>query len=727
MKNSVAASVALYVRLKGKSVSEEDILAGLPPALTGPNPQMPPIQQILQRAESKLGLHLLLKKCPINQIAPATLPLILLLKDGSSCLLTELDPAAETSTETSANAETQPHCTLLFPDSELVAHKKPVQEILEQYSGYLIYIGHRAQMFWGENQAQKRSGKNHWFWHAIKLCTPIYFDVILASFVISLFALVGPLFTMNVYDRVVPNNALETLWVLGIGAIVVTIFDTILKFLRTYFTEVAAKKSDVLISSRIFQKILNLKMKEAPKNIGALASSLREYDAIRNFLTSSVMLVIVDLPFTAILLTVVYYLAGKIVLVPITMMSIIAIYALLVRKPIHHSVASNYEDASRKNSLVVETLGGLTDIKHLNSAGLFQGKWEAVVSAIAEKSIVARLISSTVGNLTGALIQMNTVLTVIMGVYMIKDHQMTMGALIAIMILSSKIIAPVGQLVGLISSWDQTLLSFESIKAIMQKEEEDSDRELIFKNSFNGDIEFQGVSFAYPDSEKEALSDVTFKVKKGEKVAILGRMGAGKSTINRLVMGFYSPTKGRVLLDGIDVNELSKVQMRSHINFVPQDFTLFAGTIRENLLLGNPAAGEQELIRATAASGLNHLIQASPRGLDSLIQEKGQNLSGGQRQSIVIARAFVKDGAMALLDEPTSSMDSNTEAMVKHNLRVLLKDKTMLLTTHKNSMLELVNRILVLDAGRLVFDGTPQQFNEAFAPKEGGAEGGVKP
>ncbi len=703
-RNSLAASLALYARLRGRRLSEEELLAGLPLTPKADGSLSVAVTEILQKAPERSGFQVLLKKAPLSSISVHVLPVILLLNDGSTCLLTKLNENGD--------------CSLLLPESELTGHSKKIAEIEADYSGYLVYLGDRFEQLQPGHGESGIDRSNHWFWHAIRLCLPVYFDVIIASFIISIFALVSPLFTMNVYDRVVPNNATETLWVLGIGTIVVTFFDSILKFIRTYYIELAARKSDRLISARIFAKILNLRMEEAPRNIGAFASCLREYDSIRNFLTSSVLLVVVDLPFTAILLLVVYYLAGQVVLVPIVMMLAIITYALLVRRPLYKSIAANYEDSARKNSLVVETLGGLSDIKQLNSAGIFQGRWEALVAAIAGKSIVTRIISTSVGNLTGILIQLNTVFTIIVGVYMIRDHQMSMGALIAVMILSSKIIAPVGQLVGLISSWDQTQLSFASLRDVMQKEEENSRQDLISKSSYNGDIEFCDVTFTYPGAEHPALKNFSCKFKQGEKVIILGRMGAGKSTLNRLLMGFFKPQQGRILIDGLDLQELSLAQFRNQVNYVAQDFSLFSGTIRENLLMGAPTADDRAILTAIAISGLAPLLQASPRGLDTHILERGQNLSGGQRQSIALARAFVRDGAIALLDEPTNSMDGNSETQVKNTLRQLLRNKTMLLTTHKHSLLDLAERILVIDAGKLIFDGNQEAFRNAFVKKE---------
>lgn len=700
MKNSIIAAISLFAKLKGQPVSEEEILTGLPFMRSEDGQPIKLNEEQLLRLAEKAGFNALIRPTPIDEISDLALPIILFLRDGTACVLAGINEKS---------------CRIFLPESELTSHLIELESLAKKYLGIAMYLGESTT---GEPGRKLSSAKGHWFWQAIKLCLPIYFDVILASFVISIFALVGPLFTMNVYDRVVPNNAVDTLWVLAIGTIVVTVFDAVLKFLRTYFTEIAAKKSDMLISSRIFEKVMNLRMEEAPRNIGSFASNLREYDSIRNFLTSSVLLIVVDLPFTAILLWVVYFLAGKIVLVPMLMMFLMLLYALLIRRPLYSSIAANYENSSRKNSLVVETLSGLQDIKQLNSSSFFQGKWEQLVASIAGKGIVSRMLSTSVSTLTGILIQLNTVLTIIVGVYMIAEKEMTMGALIAIMILSSKIISPVGQLVGLISSWDQTRIAYESLRNIMSKAEEaDGTKSLIRRSSFTGEIEFREVSFTYPGSEVKAINQLSCKIRPGEHIAILGKMGAGKSTIHRLLMDFFRPQEGRLLIDNIDLAELSPIQLRNHIIYVPQDFYLFSGTLRENILMRAPYVDGNTLLAAIQAGGLEGFIQSSPRGIDTHIQERGANLSGGQRQGIAIARAFLTDGSIVLLDEPANSMDGNTEQLVKEHLRKRIAGKTMIMTTHKHSMLDLVDRIMVLDYGKLVFDGDKEAFFKAFSGK----------
>ncbi len=706
MINSITAAFSLYTRLRGKAISEAELLSGIPVPERNSASGLPAInEQLLLRIVERAGFSASLKNTVLSEVSSLAFPVLLLMKDGSACVAEGRDEAG--------------NYRIFLPESELTAHLVNADQLNKNFAGVVVYLGDLPEAASQEN-SNNHNHRGHWFWYALKTCIPLYLDVIIASFIISIFALVSPLFTMNVYDRVVPNNAVDTLWVLAIGTLAVTLFDAILKFIRTWYTETAAKKSDMMISARIFEKVLNLRMEEAPRNIGSFASSLREYDSIRNFLTSSVLLIVVDLPFTVILLYVVHYLAGQLVLVPIVMMLLMFLYAVVIRRPLYSSLAASYEDASRKNSLVVETLSGLQDIKTLNSSGLFQGRWEKIVASIAGKGIVARLISTSVSTLTGILIQLNTILTVIVGVYMIRENEMTMGALIAIMILSSKIIAPMGQLVGLISSWDQTRIAYESLRSIMARAEESSgNRSLIRKNTYDGEIEFRNVSFTYPGSETKALNDLSFTIKKGEHIAILGRMGAGKSTIHKLLMDFFRPQEGRILIDNIDIRELSPVSFRSQINYVPQDFYLFSGTLRENILMKTPYIDDQTLISAIQAGGLESFIQSCPRGIDTLIQERGANLSGGQRQGIAIARAFTGNGSIILLDEPANSMDGGTEAIVKEQLRARMRGKTTIFTTHKNSMLDLASRILVINDGKLVFDGNHDAFVKAFSQKAG--------
>ncbi len=706
------SALTLYTKLYHKPFSEAELTDGLPqnPG-TGENSifSCSNLLDNFGRAAARAGLTTNLKKRTLDEISPLTLPAILVLKDETGCILESIN-------------KEKTEFLIYSPDSVDVKQTTTKEKLEEEYSGFLFFVGEKFD-YHGRAKPSIENVDGHWFWKAIKLSKTIYIDVIKASLAINLFVLASPLFTMNVYDRVVPNNAVETLWMLGIGVMVVFVLDAILKFLRTYFLELAAKKSDVIISSSLFEKVLDLRMEQAPRNIGSFASNFKEFDSIRNFLASSVTTAIIDLPFTVIFLWVIWFIGGNIVTVPIIMMCLLLIYTLLIRKPLFKSIASSFEVAAKKNSLLIESLSGLQDIKFLNAAGIFQWRWENVVAELANKGLQSRMLTMSISTLTGVLIQLNTVLIVIYGVYLIRDLELTMGGLIAVVIISSRTIAPMGQVVGLLSNYEQTKVAYDSLEEIMNREvETPQGTEFIRHERIKGNIEFKDVSFTYPNSEKPAIKNVSFKIKPGEKIALIGKTGSGKSTVQKLIMAFYRSQEGSVQIDGLDVGQLSPVFLRRNVSYVPQDFSLFAGTLRENITWRAPYADDRAIISAACAGGLEKFISSHPRGFDAFVEERGSNLSGGQKQGIAIARTLLTNTDLFLFDEPTNSMDVSTEALVKSHIYHRIKNKTMILTTHKQGMLDLAERIIVMDEGIIIFDGPREECLKKFSRPSIGEE-----
>lgn len=702
--NDLFNCLAQLLSVYHSPVSVEDLKSGLPlnPAnarvelFTGSN-----LLDNFSRAAARAGFKTRLQQKQLAKISNLVLPAVLVFRDGDGCVLDSIDAEKKT-------------VKILLPEAGDAIIEKTFAELAEIYSGYVFLV---AEAFDYDNRGKDslELGEGHWLFSAIKISWPIYLDVLIASAIINMFALISPIFTMNVYDRVVPNNAIETLWVLAIGVFIVFAFDATLKLVRTHFIETAAKKTDIIISSRLFMQVMNLRMENAPKNVGAFASNLREFDSVRNFLTSSVVLTLVDLPFTIFLMAAVYYLAGKIVIIPIVITSLIILYGLIIKTPLYKSIADIFEGTARKNSVIIETLSGLEDIKFLNATGSFQYKWEKVVAELAGKGIKTRLISASMSTFTGVMMQLETVLIVIAGVYMIQAQQMTMGALIAVVMISSRILGPVAQFVGLLSGFDQTRVAYQSTNEIMMRPAEIAKKETVKKHEFAGQIEFIDVDFTYPDNENATLKNLSFKINKGEKVAIIGRTGSGKTTIQKLVAGLYKATSGSILIDSLEINQLSLPMLRKNLSYVSQNFTLFSGSLRENILYKAPYADDRMLLQAAVIGGLENMIRSHPRGIDAHVQERGGNLSGGQRQGVAIARAFIAQAPIILLDEPTNSMDGTTEAIVKAHLKRLIENKTTILTTHKNSMLALVNRVIVIDEGKKVFDGSRDDFFKHFS------------
>ena len=703
-RNTVFGALALYSKLYASPITEEELTAGLPMAKGEPDPRMLSAQNQpdnVIRAAARAGLKASLFERRLDELSELVLPAIIIMKDESACLFDgfEGDKAK-----------------VMLPEADGAVHEIDKEKLESGYSGFLFLVG---KVFTDKSQDSAISQtRGHWFWHTLWISFPIYRDILMASFAVNVFALASPMFTMNVYDRVVPNFAVDTLWVLATGVIVIMVLDGILRFLRTNFIEIAAKKSDIIISSRLFERVLDLRMEQAPRNIGGFANNLREFDSIRNFLTSSVMLFLVDLPFTALFLLVINYIGGNLVVVPIAMMSILLIYTLLIKNPLYQSTIASFQDSAKKNAILVEAIAGLRDIKLLNAAGRFQWTWENIVGSLANKGIKARFLSSSISTITALLVQLNNVLIVAYGVYLIHDGLLSMGGLIAAVILASRTIAPMGQVVALISQYEQTKVAYQSLQKLMKLEVERPDgKEFIRKQSVEGTIEFKNVSFNYPGEEKPAVDGISFKLKTGERIGLIGRTGSGKSTLHKLLLGLFRPQNGRILIDDLDIQEMNPVFLRKNFSCLPQDFSLFSGTIRENITLKNPQASDEELLEAVKLGGLEDFIKSSPKGFDTLVAERGANLSGGQRQGVAVARAFITESPIILLDEPTSFMDGTTEQQVKQNLVQRFADKTVIISTHKNALLELVDRIIIVDNGKIAFDGSKEEFLKTFSQK----------
>ncbi len=705
--------LVIFTKLHNKPYSAEALTEGLP--VTGGTSSIELFstegsKALFSRAAKRAGFTSSLVKKTLKEISPLVLPCILILKGRKACILEKFD-------------EVNDRVKIISPDMDSGENWLDTDTLKEQYIGYCFYL---KKEFVSEDRTKTYlidKEKSHWFWGTLRRSSDIYRDVIIASIVINLFVLASPLFTMNVYDRVVPNNATDTLWVLAIGVVVIYVIDMFLKLTRAYFLEIAGKKSDVIMSSLIFEKVLDLKMASRPKSIGSFANNLKEFDSIRSFFTSSTIAALVDLPFTIIFLIVIYFIAGNIVFVPILISLIIIIYMLFVKEPLQKSIESTYEASAIKNGILIETLSGMETVKTMSGSGLAQWNWEEATGEIANRSVKTKILTNSINTVTAFLVQINTVIVVVMGVYMIKEMELTMGGLIAAVILSSRAIAPMGQVVGLAASYEQTKTAYKTVENIMQMPvERPEGKKFVRRESIKGDIEFQDVVFAYPDAQKGALNKISFKINAGEKVGIIGKNGSGKTTIEKMILGLYEPSEGSILIDGIDINQIDPVDLRKNIGYVPQDVVLFNGTVKENIVYKYPAIDDASILKAAKISGTDEFVNAHPLGFDMPVYERGDGISGGQRQSIAIARAFLLDSPIMILDEPTNSLDNSTEARIKKLLAQNMKNKTVLLVTHKSSLLSLVDRIIVVDNGKVMIDGEKNKVLAQLQGKNGGAK-----
>jgi len=646
--------------------------------------------KLFVRAAKRAGFSSKIVQRSLTDISPLTLPAVLMLENDDACILQEIDAS-------SAEA------IVIFPDSGM--KRISMESLQAQYSGVAIYLN--LEYHFTERVSKVLDQKEgHWFWGTIWRSAKIYRDVLIASFLINLFVLANPLFVMNVYDRVVPNSALETLWVLAIGVFVVYSFDFGLKMLRAYFLEIAGKKADILMSAMLFEKVMSMQYAHMPKSVGSFASNLREFESIRGFLSSTTTTVLIDIPFAVIFLIVMFLIGGPLVYVPLVAIPIILIYSLIASRKLKETVEKTFAASAQKNSTLIECLTAMETVKTQRATSVLQLRWEQAEGFIAKWSLKSKMISSSVTNFAGFVTQMSSVCLVIVGVYLISERELTMGALIAANILSGRVLQPMAQVTGLVTSFFQSKTALQSLNQIMSLPDERAEgKNYVHRAELQGSIAFNGVKFSYPEAEQVSLDKIDFSIKSGEKVALIGRIGSGKSTIEKLLMGLYKPDEGAVRIDGIDLNQIDPVDLRRSIGYVPQELMLFDGTVRDNIIMGSPEIDDSALIKAAAVSGVDQFVNKHPQGFEMPVGERGARLSGGQKQAIAIARALIHSPNILILDEPTNSMDNSSEDYLRKQLSEYCKEKTLVLVTHKMSLLSLVDRIVVMDGGRVVADG----------------------
>nr|WP_232482972.1 type I secretion system permease/ATPase [Halomonas alkaliphila] len=679
-------------------VSSEALKAGLPLE------QGKLIPSVFGRAASRAGLTAHIVKSKLSALNPALFPAILLLEPGRACVLLGLDLK-------------QQKAKVIFPELSEADTEISLDELHAGYSGEAIYVRPKFRADSTSEPGVKKRRDQHWFWGVIRENRRLYRDIVLGSVAINLFALAMPLFVLNVYDRVVPNQATETLWVLAIGIFIVLCFDLALRLMRSSFVDLAASRADVKLSSSIMAKTLGLRLEERPVSTGSFTSTLQSFESVRAFIGSATILGIVDLPFVLLFAAIIALINPWLVLPVLVGIVFVLLYALAAQGKLHELSQTTWEVGAQRNALLVESVSQLENVKALRAESRIQRHWEKASAFLSRTGAQLKMVSSSVSSVAQWAQHSVAVCVIIIGVYQIIEGNLTQGGLIAAYMLSSRAMAPISQAAALLAQYHQSSTALESLNDVMAKSvERHEGKAYVEKPSFTGSIRLEKVTLRYPHEEREALRDVSISIKAGEKVALLGRVGCGKSSLNKLVLGFYQPTSGAVLVDGVDIRQLDPLQLRRHIGYVPQDVSLFAGTLRDNIVAGggNDRVDDEALLRAIEIAGLDSLVNSHPKGVDLEVGERGQALSGGQKQAVAIARAVVQDPPILLLDEPTSSMDNASEETFKANLTSVAPGKTILVVTHRTSLLSLVDRIIVMDAGKVVADGPRDTVVEAL-------------
>ena len=688
-------SLILIARSHGSRLTRDAAIAGLPAREGRLTPAL------FERAARRAGLSSRLVKRDPRQLREDLLPAVLLLENEEACVLLGWN-----------DDKTTAH--IVYPDLGEAKVDVPWLKLKEMYTGAAIYA---RPTFRYDSRSPEVSKKveGHWFWSVIWENRGLYRDVLVAAFMVNLFALAMPLFVLNVYDRVVPNHAIETLFLFATGVIIVLVADLVLRIMRSYFVDKAAARADVKLSSMIMERVLGMRMENAPASVGSFASRLNSFESVRSFISSATVLAFVDLPFALLFIGIIALIAWPLSVPVILGALLLLIYVFIVHRKLRDLAEIVYRTTAQRNSTLVESLTGAETLKAMGAEGRIQALWERATSRLAQENTRNRMLSSSVSNVAAWAQHMVGVAIIVMGVFLIMDANISMGALIASYLISSRAMAPIGRMAGLMVHYHQAATALDSLEQLMAQEvERPTTGGFLSRPRIQGDIEFRDVAFAYPNQTNAALQNVSLKINAGEHVAILGRVGSGKTTVAKLILGLYRPTSGAVLVDGIDLRQIDPAELRRGIGYVSQDITLFFGTLRDNIVMGAPLADDDAILNAISISGLDDLINTHPSGVEMEVGERGSRLSGGQRQCVGIARAVINEPSIMLMDEPTSAMDNTTERMLKKNLATFMRGRTAVVITHRTSMLDLVDRVIVVDKGRIMADGPKDQVVEAL-------------
>jgi ATP-binding cassette subfamily C protein LapB len=690
------ADALLYLAAyHGRAISREALMSGLPIVDGRLN------ASLVERAGLRAGLEVQPAKRTLSDIPALVLPALLVMKNGKALALVGRDDASQM-------------MQVVDPSTPDEVKSIGTAELAAGFTGYIFLA--KPSTIDARTVAAGDLPRRHWFWSVVRRFGHNYTHVALAALLVNLLALAAPLFTMNVYDRVVPNGAIPSLIALAVGLGLAIVFDFIIRIVRSYIIDVTGKKIDVVLAADIFEHILALKMANRPTSVGILANQMRDFDSVREFFTSGTVVSATDLLFAMIFIGVLFLIAGPLAWIPLLMLPIVIAAGLILQRPLDRAINRLQAESAARHGVLVESLSGIETVRATGAEARMQTAWERSVAATARSgedvhfwSVLALTISSSAQQLTSMML-------VVVGVFLILDGQITMGALIAANMLSGRVLAPISSLASMITRFTQTMVSLRSIDKLMHLERErPPGRSYVARTINRGAIAFNNVSFKYPASNENAVEKISFKIAPGERVAVIGRVGSGKTTIGRLLSGFYEPLEGSIMIDDIESRQYDPADLRTGIGFVMQDTDLFFGKLRDNITLGRPSATDAEILEVARLSGVEQFIAGHPLGYDMPISEGGRSLSGGQKQAIGLARALIRKPRIIFMDEPTAHFDVRSEAEFLERLKMLAKtEMTIIVSTHRPSLLSLVDRILVFERGKLVADGPREKILAAL-------------
>ena len=691
-QDTLADALLWIAQYHGHSVSRRVLLSGLPKA-----PRLTP--QIACEALERVAIASTIIQRDIDAISSWLFPVILLRRTGGAFILTDLR----------CNERNEQVYTLLAPEVGNGKIELSAEDLEQEYSGYALLVKPRPQ-------ADRRSGEEervpvgHWLWGTLWHFRRYYGNAVLAAMLINVLALAGTFFTMNVYDRVVPNQAFVTLWSLAAGVMLAIVFEFVARNIRAWLLDMAGKKADLVIGSRLFRHAMSLRLEHKPASAGSFANQLREYETVRDFVSSATLVTLSDLPFVLLFVIIIAAIGGPLAFIPVAAIPLIIIVSLLIQWPLARLMKENLREGSIRQGILIESVEGLESLKAAGGEGFMQRRWDEYSALISATGMKSRLLSGLASNFVGTVQQLQTVALVCWGVYLISDGELSMGGLIGTVILAGRITAPLGQIVGLAVRFQQARAAMKSISALMSKPvDRDPGRKYLAAPRLTGTLNLKNISFSWPSHDglprPAAVAGVSLSITPGERIAILGRIGSGKSTLLRLMAGLYQPGQGQILMDGLDALQIDPADWRAEVGFVGQDARLFYGTLKENVQIGSPGCTTEAFLSVCRLTGLDQMARRHPLGYEMPIGEHGQGLSGGQQQLVVLARCLLSQPKLLLMDEPTSAMDTQTETAFLKRLAAATRRQTLVVVTHRFSLLNQVDRIIVMEEGRVVLDG----------------------
>jgi len=717
--DTLLQSIVWMAAYHGKPTSEASMLSGLPAGRF-----VSPKQAQLAMEQSGFSVGVIERQ--LHEVSPMLLPVVLLRKDHGGCVLIGrspkdvklVRPAAEIKEGQQPEDEMEAAYLVVLPEAGSKVVAIGASQLKANYTGFAMLVKPLGPV---DTRAGKPEPKEngHWLLSTLWRYRRYYWSAALGALLINVLALAGTFFTMNVYDRVVPNQAFTTLWSLAIGVALAMLFEFISRNVRAHVLDVAGKKADLVMGAMLFKQALSIRMEHKPASSGSFANQLREFESVRDFVASATLATISDLPFTFLYIAVIFMIAGPLGFIPLGLIPVIIGVSLFIQWPLKTTMKESLRESSLKQGILIEAVEGIETLKATGGERYMQERWELFSARASETSMKSKRLSALATNFVSWITQFETVMIVVAGVYLIADGKLTQGALIGSVILASRALAPLAQVTGLAVRFQQSKAALDSLSGLMKKPvERDPDIEYLDGPVVTGAIELKGVGFHYPAPSSfqapDFLKDINIKIEAGEHVAILGRVGSGKSSLLRVMSNLYRPTKGQVFSDGIDLSQIDPADWRASVGYVAQDSRLFYGSLRQNVMIGRPDASIHELLRVAKITGLDAIAAGSPHGWNMPIGENGDGLSGGQRQLVALARTLLARPALLLMDEPTSAMDAQTEASFINDLAGATQQTTLVVVTHRPSLLQLVSRVIVIDDGRVVADGPKDEVLAAL-------------